>query len=104
MRLTLEMLSALTCQLILECQLNVARIQSRCLNKAEPILRRELLSLLRWHRPQMSQITLVANQHDDNVRIGMISQLFQPSCHILVRLVLRDVVDKKSTDGATIVG
>lgn len=52
----------------------------------------------------MPQITLVAHQHDDNVRVGMIPELLQPPRDILVRLVLADVVDEQSADGAAVVG
>ena len=94
----------LTRQLILERQLHIARIQRRCLNKAQAILARKLLRLLRRHSPQMPQITLVAHQHDHNIRVRMISQLLQPPRHILVGLVLGDVVDEQSAHGAAIVG
>lgn len=52
----------------------------------------------------MSQIALVSNQHNDDVRISMIPQLLQPSCDILVRLVLADIVDQQSSHGSPIVG
>jgi len=50
------------------------------------------------------QIALVSHQHDDNVCVGMVAELFQPACDVLVGLVLGDVVDKKGTDCATVVG
>ena len=93
----------LTCQLILECQLDIAGIQRRCLNEAQSILAGELFRLLRWHRSQMPQIALVAHKHDYDVRVRMISQLLQPSRHILVGLVLGDIVDEQSTNSATVV-
>lgn len=34
----------------------------------------------------------------------MVAQFFQPSCDVLVCLVLADVVDKKCSDCATVVG
>lgn len=52
----------------------------------------------------MPQIALVADKHDDDVGVGVVSQLLQPSRDILVGLVLADVVDKKGTDGTTVVG
>ena len=42
----------------------------------------------------MSQIALISNQHDDNVTIRMVPQLFQPPRNIVVRLMLADIVDK----------
>jgi hypothetical protein len=53
----------------------------------------ELFSLVRGHSSQVSQVALVSNKHDDNIRVSMISKLLQPSCHIVVCLVLADVVD-----------
>jgi hypothetical protein len=53
----------------------------------------ELFSLVRGHSSQVSQIALVSNKHDDNIRVSMISKFLQPSCHIVIRLVLADVVD-----------
>lgn len=52
----------------------------------------------------MSQIALVSHQHNDDVAICMIPQLFQPPCHVLECLVLADVVDQQSTHGTTVVG
>ena len=52
----------------------------------------------------MPQIALVSHQHDDNVCVGMIAELFQPACHVLVGLVLGNVVDEEGADCATVVG
>ena len=52
----------------------------------------------------MPQIALVSNQHDDNVRVGMVAQLLQPPCDVLVGLVLADVVDKQRSYSAAVVG
>jgi hypothetical protein len=63
----------------------------------------KLLGLLCGHCPQMPQITLVTNQHDDNIRIGVVAQLLQPPCDVLVCLVLANIVDKQRSDSASIV-
>ena len=60
--------------------------------------------LFRGHSPKVPQIALVSHQHDDNVCVGMIAELFQPACDVLVGLVLGDVVDKEGADCATVVG
>ena len=52
----------------------------------------------------MSQIALVSYQHDDDVRVGMVSQFLQPSCDVFVCLVLADIVDKQSPHGTSVVG
>lgn len=63
----------------------------------------KLLRLLRWHRPQMPQIALVSHQHNHNIRIGMIPQLFQPPLHVLIRLMLADIIHKQRPHSAPIV-
>jgi len=52
----------------------------------------------------MSQITLVSDEHDDNIGIRMIPELFQPPGYIVIGLVLADVVNKECTNGASVVG
>lgn len=52
----------------------------------------------------MSQIALVTDKHNNNVGVGMVAQLLQPSGDVLVGLVLADVVNEEGTDGATVVG
>lgn len=52
----------------------------------------------------MSQITLVPDEHDDDVGVGVVTEFLQPAVDIVVGLVLADIVHKKGTDGATIVG
>lgn len=84
----------LTAEDSLERLFDVARLQSTGLDEAQRIIRRKLLALLLGDRPQVYEIALVANQHDHNVAIRMIPELFQPPCHILERLVLADVVYK----------
>ena len=56
------------------------------------------------HSPKVSQIALVSHQHDDNVCVGMVAELFQPACDVLIGLVLGDVVDEEGADCATVVG
>ena len=51
----------------------------------------------------MPQITLVTDQHDDDVGVGMIAKFLQPPVDIVVSLVLTDIVDEKSTDSTPIV-
>lgn len=52
----------------------------------------------------MPQIALVSHQHDHDVGVGVVAQLFEPSRHILVGLVLADVVDEQGADGTAVVG
>ena len=52
----------------------------------------------------MLQIALVANQHDDDVGVGVIPKLLKPSRDVLVSLVLADIVDEERTDSPSVVG
>ena len=51
----------------------------------------------------MPQIALVTHQHNDNVRVSMIPQLFQPARDVLIGLVLGDVVDEQGSHSAAVV-
>jgi hypothetical protein len=51
----------------------------------------------------MSQIALVSHQHDNDVCVGMVAELFQPAGDVLVGLMLGDIVDKEGTDSTTVV-
>lgn len=45
------------------------------------------------HGPEVAEIALVADQHDDDVVVGVVPQLLQPALHVLVRQMLGYVVD-----------
>lgn len=51
----------------------------------------------------MPQIALVADQHNDNIGISMISELLQPSSNVFISLVFADIVDKQRTNGTAII-
>ena len=52
----------------------------------------ELLCFLCRDSSQVSQIALVSNKHDDNIRVRMVPQLFKPSRNIFICLVLADII------------
>lgn len=64
----------------------------------------KLLGIFCRHSTQVSQITLVSNEHDDNVGIGMVTELLQPPVDIVIGLVLADVVNEQRTDRTAVVG
>ena len=66
-------------------------------------LTRKRLGLVRWHRPQVLQITLVSHQHDNDVLVRVIPQLLQPSRDVLVCPVLGDVVHEQGADRSSVV-
>jgi hypothetical protein len=48
----------------------------------------------------VSQITLVPDEHDDDVGIGVVTEFLQPAVDVIVGLVFADIVHEKGTDGA----
>ena len=61
------------------------------------------LGLVRGHRPEVLQIALVPDEHDHDVRVGVVPELLEPSGDVRVRLVFRDVVDEQRTDRTAVV-
>ena len=54
----------------------------------------ERLRLLCGDRAQVLEIALVADEHDDDVRVGVVTKLLQPPCYVDVCRVLGDVVNE----------
>lgn len=52
------------------------------------------LGLLCRDSAEVPQIALVADEHDDNVTVGVVSELLQPAADIDVCGVLSDIVDE----------
>lgn len=44
----------------------------------------EIFRIVCWDSPQMPQITLVSNEHDNYVVVGMVSKLLKPTSDVLV--------------------
>ena len=51
----------------------------------------------------MLEIALVADEHDDDVRVGVVTELLQPPRDVDVRRMLGDVVDEQCTDGTPVI-
>ena len=110
-----------TSQVRLKRRVNIRSVERGCLDEREAVLRyhrpsamtilgfsttprtRKRARLIRGHGPQVLEIALVADEHDDDVRIGVVAELLEPPRDIDVRRVLGDVVDEECTDGATVV-
>ena len=88
---------------LLEGKLDVGGVEGRSLDEGETMLFGQGSGLLGGHGAQMPQIALVADEHDDNVAVGVIAQLIKPPLDVLVRHGLGDVVDEQSTDGSSVV-
>jgi hypothetical protein len=64
----------------------------------------ESLGLVGGDRSEVLQIRLVSNKHDDNVLVGVIPQLLEPSRDVLIGPVLGDIVHEQSAYGSSVVG
>jgi hypothetical protein len=53
---------------------------------------REGARLLRGDRAQVTQVGLVADEHDDDVGVRVVAKLSKPAFDVLIGQVLRDVV------------
>jgi len=60
-------------------------------------------SLLNGYSTEVSQVALIADKHDNNIRIGMIMQFLQPPIDILKGEMLGNIIYNESTNGTTIV-
>lgn len=63
----------------------------------------ESLGLVGGHGPEVPQIRLVSDEHDDYVVVGVVPQFLQPPLHVLVGQVLGDVVHQQSPDRPAVV-
>ncbi len=92
------------CQNPLESFLDICRLQSWCLYERKTLFLWEGLCIFCRNTSQVLEIRFVAHQHDNNIRICMISQFLQPSFHILISHMLCDVINQQSTHSSSIVG
>jgi hypothetical protein len=59
--------------------------------------------LIRGHRPKVLQIALVPDEHDHDVRIGVVPELLKPPSDVRIRLVFRDIVDEQCTNRTAVI-
>lgn len=55
---------------------------------------RKCLSFFSRYSTKMLQIALITNQHNNNIRIRMVTQFFKPSRYVYISRMLRDVVNE----------
>lgn len=61
------------------------------------------LGLLGGHGAQVLQITLVSNEHNDDIRVCVITQLLEPPGDVHVGGVLGDIVHEECADCSAVV-
>src|ERR1700677_2644545 len=64
---------------------------------------RESFRFLGRHSTKVLQIALVADKHDNDVRVCVVAQLLQPARNVYVRPVFCDVVNEQCADCATVI-
>lgn len=86
-----------------EGALNIRRVQRRRLDKAEVVGGGKGGALIGGDGAQVLEIRLVADEHDDEVSVGVVFELLQPPLDILKSALLRNVVYEQRADGAAVV-
>lgn len=89
---------------VLKSKFNIAGIEGRGLDEGKVVFASKRLGFFGGNCSQVPQITFVTNKHDDNIGVGVVAQLLQPSCDVLIRLVLADIVNEEGAYSAAVVG
>jgi len=92
------------CQDSLKGRVDTGGVEGGCFDKGQVVLFGKGHGLVRLDRPQVAQIALVSDEHDDNVGLGMVPQFFQPPLDVLEGPVFRNIVDQQGADGSPVVG
>ncbi len=87
----------------MEGRLDIGRVQRGRLDEGQVVLLGESASLFRRNCTKVSEIGLVADQHDDDISVGMVTKLAKPAFDILVSQMLGNVVDQESSNSTTVV-
>eukprot|EP00215_Chloropicon_roscoffensis_P008709 CAMPEP_0196639540 /NCGR_PEP_ID=MMETSP1085-20130531/2100_1 /TAXON_ID=41879 ORGANISM="Pycnococcus sp, Strain CCMP1998" /NCGR_SAMPLE_ID=MMETSP1085 /ASSEMBLY_ACC=CAM_ASM_000807 /LENGTH=223 /DNA_ID=CAMNT_0041968585 /DNA_START=143 /DNA_END=815 /DNA_ORIENTATION=+ len=83
--------------------LDVVRGLGGGLHEDQPVLFGEGLPLLRGHRPPVSQVRLVADEHDGHIRVRVLPGVVKPGRQGVEGLPPGDVVHQKRPRGAPVV-
>ena len=71
------------CENVLKGFFYVCGVQSGGFDKRQALLLTERLCIFCLDTTEMTQVTLIANKHDHYVRIGMVSQLLEPTANVI---------------------
>lgn len=83
--------------------LDIKRSFGRCLKENEAILFGETFSLFSADLSPAVEIGLVADEHDHNVGITVLPDLFKPAGQMVEGLLACDIIDKEGTSCSSIV-
>ncbi len=85
--------SGLTCKNVVKRSLYIGWIQGGRLDEGERVLLGERPRLICWYGAQVSQVGLVAHEHDHDIRVGVLAQLVEPTLDIFIGLTERKKVE-----------
>jgi hypothetical protein len=57
--------------------------------------------LVRLNSSQMTEIGFVSDQHNDNIRFGVVTKFLQPTLDIFESCVFGDIIDQERSNGAS---
>lgn len=77
-RLSAADLAVNFCENAVEGRLHASRVERRGLDEGKVMLLCKVHGFVSLHSPQVSQVALVAHQHDDNLAISVVAQLLPP--------------------------
>lgn len=88
---------------IYECLLYVGSCARRSLHEDQSVLAGEGLALLFLHLTPRIQIALVAYQHNDHVRVRVLTRILQPGGQVVEGLPSRDVVHQQGASSSAVI-
>lgn len=77
--------------------------KKRASSQGQAVLLRKEFCLLGRDGAQVPQIALVADEHDDNLGIGVVAEFLEPAEDVDVGRVLRNVVHEEGADCSAVV-
>lgn len=88
----------------MESVLHIGCFQGGSLNEGEAFFLSITLGILGGNGTEMLEIGFVANEHDDDVGIGVVPEFLEPPADIFKSGGLCDIIDKEGSEGTAIVG
>ena len=88
----------------LEGGVDAGGVEGGRLDEGQVVLLGEGHGLVGLDGAEVPQVGLVADEHDDDVGLGVVAELLEPALDVLEGGVLGDVVDEEGADGAAVVG
>lgn len=88
----------------LECLLHVGCLQRGRLDVGQTFCLGEALRIVGGDSSEVPQVSLVANEHDSDVGVGVVTQLLEPAADVLEGGRLAHVIDQDRAQRTAVVG